>query len=419
MPKKEKILKKGQRTAMLATWATIFLALSKAAAGILSGSILLLADAVHSAVDTMAIFFSWFGLKISQKKYSDKFPYGYFKAENFAALIASLFILYAAYEIFFASYNKLFVPAELSVPVVALAVPLISALVSYFIAVYEDKVGKEIKSQSLIANAQESKIDTISSLVIFGGILLSYFNINYVESVIGMILAFMVAKIGFQNVRIAVYSLMDASLDKNLERNVKKLILNTKNVKKVNRLKLRQSGLFVFGEVAIKIAGNINVKRAHEIAREIEEKVKSKFSEIESLLIHVEPYRAEVLKILIPINDDNGLDSKIIEHFGRAKNFLLVTIKNKKILSFKVKNNIHINEKVRAGLAVAKNGLDENIDIVLTKEIGEISFYALRDNLIDIYLVESDNAKKEINNFLENKLKRLDKPTHLSNKPNK
>ncbi|MEA1883201.1 MAG: cation transporter [Thermotogota bacterium] len=67
------ILKKGEKVAWFATIATILLAVFKALVGFFSGSILLIADAVHSAVDTVAIFSSWFGLKISQKKYTEKF----------------------------------------------------------------------------------------------------------------------------------------------------------------------------------------------------------------------------------------------------------------------------------------------------------------------------------------------------------
>ncbi len=65
---KDEILKKGERVAKFATIATILLAATKALVGFFSGSILLIADAVHSAVDTVAIFYSWLGLKISKKK---------------------------------------------------------------------------------------------------------------------------------------------------------------------------------------------------------------------------------------------------------------------------------------------------------------------------------------------------------------
>ncbi len=411
---KDKILKKGKKVASAATIATIILAVIKAIVGALTGSILLIADAVHSAVDVIAILSSWFGLKISQKKYSEKFPYGYYKAENFATLIASFFIFYAAYGIFKESYLKLFIAPQLEIPLLALSVPLFSAFISYFIAYYENKIGKEINSQSLIANAQESKIDVFSSLIVFGGVFLAYFNISYIESIIGMALALMITKIGWQNAKIAIFSLMDASLDKELEENVKKDIIHIPEVKEISELKLRQSGLFVFGEAKIRLAKNLNVERAHDIADKIEKKIKKKYSKIEFLTIHIEPYQPENIKILIPVNNQSGLESEIAEHFGRAQYFLFINIKNNQIISHYIKKNPFIAKKIRSGLAAAKEILKEKVNVVITKEIGEISFHALRDNLIDIYLTKGENVKRAINNFLNERLKKLEKATHLS-----
>ncbi len=411
---KDKILKKGKKTAKIAIILTIVLALFKGIVGFLFGNLLLIADAIHSTVDIAAIFSSWFGLKISQKKYSKNFPYGYYKAENFATLIASIFIFYASYEIALKSYNKLFFPTTSKISIIVLAIPLLSSLISYIIAIYEDRVGKEINSQSLIANAQESKIDVISSLVIFGGILLSYFNIQYIESIIGIGLSLMIIKIGYQNAKIAIYSLMDANLDRKLEEDVKKEIKKIDNVKNVYDLKLRQSGIFVFGEAKIKLSSNMNITRAHDISNLIENKVKGKFPKIESLMIHIEPFKTDMIKILFPIGDNNGLNSEIVDHFGKARNFLFVVLKNKEIISFYVKKNVFVDKKIRAGLSVSKDILKENIDVVLTREIGEISFHMLRDNLVDMYLVKTKNVKRAINIFLNNKLKKLDKSTHLN-----
>ena len=416
---KETILKKGQKVAKFATLATIFLAAAKALAGFLSGSILLTADAIHSAVDTVAIFSSWFGLKISQKKYSKKFPYGYYKAENFAALIASLFILFAAYEIFKESWVKLFVLPSLGIPALALLVPLISAIVSYFIAIYENKIGKEINSQSLIANAQESKFDVISSLIVFGGVFLAYFNIRYVEGILSMALALVIFKIGYQNAKIAVFSLMDASLDKQLEEDVEKTIVRIKEVKKVANLKLRQSGLFVFGEANIELSKNLNVEQAHDIADKIEAVVKKKYAKIGNLFIHIEPFKTETIKILIPVSSSEDLNAKTVDHFARAPYFLFVVIKNGRIISSYIKKNPFFKQEIRSGLAASKEALKEKIDVVLTKRIGEISFHMLRDALVNIYLTRGESAKRAINNFIAGRLKKLAKPTHLSDKTNK
>ena len=69
-----------------------------------------------------------------------------------------------------------------------------------------------------------------------------------------------------------------------------------------------------------------------------------------------------------------------------------------------------------AGLATAKYVLSEKIDAIILRRIGEIAFHALRDGYVEIYLTDGKTAKQVIDNFARNKLKKLSKPTHLSDK---
>ncbi len=409
-------LKKGQRAAGIATIVTIFLSLAKAIAGFLSGSILLIADGVHSGVDIIAIFASWFGLKISQRKANKKFPYGYYKAENLATLVVVGFIFLAAYEIFIGSYGKLFTVTELRLPAIALAVPLFSSALSYAIAHYEHKVGREIGSQSLIANAQESKADILSSLAVFAGVLLSYFHIRYIEGIIGMLLSLLIVKIGIQNARSAVLSLMDASPDLELEKKIEKLVMETPGAREVSHIRLRQSGLFVFGEASILVSRSLDVNRAHGISEIIEAEIKKNFPTIESFLIHIEPHRGQKQKVLIPIKDKKGLDSTVVGHFGRADYFLYVMLNDGKTESWSIKTNPHVKKEVRAGLSAAKLALSEKIDAVVLQRIGEIAFHTLRDGYVDMYRTDGKTARQVIGNLMDKKLYRLDKPTHASEK---
>jgi len=97
---KEKGLKRGERVAKQAAFLVVNLAVAKVIIGVLSGSIVLISDAVHSVSDLVAVFTSWFGLKISQRKPDERFPYGYYKMENLATVVVSILILFAFWEIF-------------------------------------------------------------------------------------------------------------------------------------------------------------------------------------------------------------------------------------------------------------------------------------------------------------------------------
>jgi cation diffusion facilitator family transporter len=406
-------LKKGERTAGIATITLLLLALVEAVIGFLSGAVILIADALHNATDSLTNFASWFGLKISQKRPTEKFPYGYYKAESLTTLLVSGFILYAAFELLLEGYSKIFTLSEISMPFQAMFMALVSLIVSYLMAKYMKKVGKEINSQLLIANSQERATHVFSSIIIFAAILLIFYRIPYVEGIITIGFSLLIFKAGIFIVKDSIFALMDVSPSKDIEDEVKKIINSIAGVEDFKNLRLRKSGPFVFGEVTVKIRKHVNVERAHEIADSIENKIKKEVGEIDSFTIHVEPYESEELKLAIPVEISKGLNSEVSEHFGRANYFIFITVnkKEEKIGSFYIKNNPYKEKSAKAGYFAADFIVKEKIDVLITKEIGGISFHTLRDNLVDIYKAKGKNVKEVVNNFIKDKLELLTEPT--------
>ena len=135
-------LKKGQKAVEKAGLISFSLTVGKGIVGFLSGSVVLVADALHNLTDLTIDIASWFGLKIAQRKPDEKFPYGYYKVESLTTLFVSLFILYAACELLIEGYSRLFIVSEIDVPFLAMLVALISSLVSISISKYLKNTGK-------------------------------------------------------------------------------------------------------------------------------------------------------------------------------------------------------------------------------------------------------------------------------------
>jgi len=312
--KKSALFEKGRKTTIIAILTTTIFALGKAMIGVISGSIVLIADAIHSMADSVSAFFVWLGLKIAQRKPTEKFPYGFYKAENIAALIVSFLILFAGYEIIKESINRLFSQYELSIPLIAIGIALLDAIVMFFIGAYEIKVGKKINSQSLIADGKESKMHLFSSSMVLIGLFFAWFKIPYLEGIMGILISFFVFKVGIDSVKNSVFALMDVSPSKEIEEKIKKILKDISGVQGFKDLKLRKSGPFIFGEVCVKIGKTLNVKKAHEISESIENKIK-RIKLIDSFIVTILPYKTQNQKICIPINKDQGLDSNISSYF--------------------------------------------------------------------------------------------------------
>ena len=128
------------------------LAILKGIVGVLSNSVVLIADALESATDIASGLASFFGLRIAQKKPDEKFPYGYYKAENIASLFISGLIIYATINLLIASYHRLFSIPEICYGYIPLVVVAVSGITSLLTSIYLKKKGNQLSIQSLIAN---------------------------------------------------------------------------------------------------------------------------------------------------------------------------------------------------------------------------------------------------------------------------
>ncbi len=411
------ILEESEEAAFTTTIITLFLAAGKGLAGIFSGNLVLLTDGVHSAADVIPIFASWFGLKIAQREPDEKFPYGYYKAESLASLFVSLFIIYIALEFLLEGYSKLFELSGVSHPIIAGGVAFSSIVISFLISRYQSRIGKKTNSQSLITNSKESMMDVFSSLLVFVAIALSYLQVRYVEGAVTMVIALLIFKVGFESIKNSAYALMDISPSEEKEQNVVSVIGNISGVEGYQDLKLRKSGPFVFGEVTVKVRKSIDVDRAHEISENLENKLKDKLKTIDSFTTHIEPHKTPKSRIALPVKTDEGKNSDISDYFGRAPYFIIVSLdkEKKEIEDWEIKDNKYKDKSVRAGMNAANLIIQEKIDALLTKEIGEISFHILRDHIVDVYGCEDCNVDRGVEKYLSNELKKLSEPTKNKN----
>ncbi len=415
MNRKER-LKEGIDATKKVCLVLVILVALKGIVGVFTNATVLIADALHSFIDLVGIASAFFGLKLASKKPDERFPYGYYKAESLAALFISFLIMYGAIELAREGIRRIFTMPTIHYPFIALLVAFVSAVVSLFISRYESSIAGKINSQAMSASAQEAMMDVISSALVFLAIFLAWIRVPYAESLVTIFVALIILKIALENIKSSVFALMDVSPDKKLEERIRELINSTSGIEELRDLKLRRAGPFIFGEATISVRKHLDVDRAHRIADIIEKKVKAETPQLESILIHVEPHKPEIQTIVVPVEEHKELKSRVSDHFGRAKYFMVVVVdkKSKKIISHECIENPYRHKKIRAGLSAVRYILQKKkIDAIVTKEIGEISFHTLRDNLVDVYQTKGNTAKDVIFNFIDEKLELLDKPTKI------
>jgi cation diffusion facilitator family transporter len=399
--------------AFLASLVILFLALGKGVVGYLFNSHLLVADAFHSAGDMVTVAASGFGLWLAARRKTEKFPYGLYKAETIATLFIGMLIVWAGVEMARDGFSKFFHASTApEFPLLPVVISAISVITSLILARKEYEVGKAVNSQSLQVTAREMFLDTFVSSAVLIGILMAYWRIPHVEGGLIMVISLLILKLGGESIWTSILSLLDANLDPELQEVIERRIAGIGGVQGVPELRVRRSGPFRMIDCTIESSPNLPLYRAHELADKIENSITGDYSEIEKVFIHVEPSRGKVLSALIPVAEINGLDSRIHEHFGRAPYFVIVRFDGNDIEIADFYYNEFLGEKLHIGVKIIKALIHSGLNLLFTRSIGELSFYMLKENFIDIYKVDQELVVGEIiRAYRDNTLPGLTAPT--------
>jgi cation diffusion facilitator family transporter len=385
-------LKLGVKTSRNATLALALLAFLKGIVGIYSGSTVLLADAVHTGLDIFATVAVWIGLKISLKSNVKHFPYGYYKAENIVALFVSLLILLSGVELLKEGFSGIKTSQELEFKGLALVTSVFSVLAIYALFIYKRNVGKRINSQSLIADAMHSYVDVFSSIIVVVAVLGSMLGVSELDSLGVIVISLLIFKMGFESARDAVLTLMDAWLDEEASERIKKNIREIPGLIELEDLKLRKSGLVVFGEATVEVEGETDLKRVELLSEYIKTAVKKEVENLEHIVVHAKSVHRKNLRLAIPILDKNELQAKPSEHLGKAPYFLFAEIEEGRAGNWKILDNLSSNSEKKRGVKAVELIIREKANFLVVRTVGEGPFYMLRDNFIKILRTPEEAA---------------------------
>jgi len=408
-------LLRARHAAAGAAFITLSLAVLKWTVGALANSSALQADAVDSTTDTLALMTSWVGLYIASRRPTERFPYGFYRAESLGALIISALIIAMGGRYLWEGVQRFGEAPRLQHSLVGLAAAAVSIAVALGLYLWERKVGRETGSQSLSATAEEVKLDMGKSGAVFVAIICSHYRVPYVESLVTLLISGAVIYAGFKNLRTAVLSLMDARIAPELEQKVAEIISRVNGVRWVELVRARRSGPFYFIESHVHVKPELDVRRSHALAHEAQDAIREEEPRVEGVVLHLEPYHSQTERVLLPVNSEAGLSAVVCEHFGRAPYFLLAALQDGDVQEFHVEQNDFQEKVVRAGLAVIREFVEEReLDSVIVREMGEIAFHGLRDNAVDLFHVGDVTAREALEAYGKGELDILPTPTRTS-----
>jgi len=384
---------KDQKVALLAIGVNLVLFGLKYLFAELSGSMALKAEAIHSLSDVIASSTVFAGLIMAKRK-TRAFPYGLYKVENLVSVIVALAIFYAGYEIALKAIKG--GGSSLQNLGITIASVFCAMVITFGFSRYEARVGAEIESPSLIADARHMWVDMLSNTVVLAGLLSSLAGFNF-DRIAAFIVVFFIAWVGGKILIDGVRVLLDASLDYQTLSLAEKLILEEPRVIEIQNLMGRNSGRYKFIEASIVLKTH-DLDRANFIAHRIEANIKKQITNVDRALIHFEPTQKEALIYAFPLKE--AKQTQISPHFGEAPYFAFITVrvKDKKAIEQKIIENPFTQVEHGKGILVAEFLNKYSIDVVITKESfeGKGPFYVFSNAAVENFQSEREKIEEAL-----------------------
>ncbi len=275
----------GERIAKLSVWTLLALGVVEIGFSGLSGSISLLADGIDSISDAVVSFFVWAGLRVSRRKPTNRFQYGYYKVESFTSFVTATVLVAVSGYIFYRSYRAIRNPVPLNLPITALIVLLAAGLGSLYRALQMRRVANKYNITSLRLDARNSIKDASSSFVAFGSVFASSLGIHFADAIGGMLVAVYILSVAYVALKESALVLLDEFHEPELRTEIENVIRSHEEVRGIRDLRMRGTGPFIVGALEVEVDGHMTLNEAHELVTQLEGSVRSRVTGLRRLIV--------------------------------------------------------------------------------------------------------------------------------------
>lgn len=259
----------------------------KAAIGFATGSLSVLGDAVHSSVDGINNILGLAVVRFAARGPDDDHPYGHAKFETLGALVIVVFLSVTIFELVRGAVQGLLHGGrDITVRPLDLWLLVLTLAINIWVAWYERRRGRALRSDLLIADAAHTQADVYVTVAVLVGLGLTRAGYGWADPVLTLIVAGFVAHTGWEVVMQAMPTLMDqAVLDSG---QIRKVAKGVSGVSEAYAIRSRSTGHQRFAELTISVPGEVTVDSAHHVTDAVEAALQEQLG-FHIVVVHVEP----------------------------------------------------------------------------------------------------------------------------------
>ena len=286
----------GRRVTWVGFWTNAGLSVLKILAGVFGRSSAMIADGVHSASDLLTDIAVLIVIGVSRKKADSSHSYGHGKIETFVTFLIALLLAAVGIGILVDGVERgveFFKGGIILRPTwLALGMAIVSIIVKEWLFHFTRSTARKISSSAMEANAWHHRSDAFSSLATLAGVAGAMFlgpGWRFLDPLAAVVVSALIIAMACSMAKASVKELLEASLPKEESDRIRQIIESSPGVKDFHHLRSRSNGNTKIIDFHIKLDPNLSLKAAHDIASNVENRIKEEYSPA-VINIHMEPY---------------------------------------------------------------------------------------------------------------------------------
>ena len=220
----------------------ICLFLIKFAAGVISHSIAITADAFNNLSDAGSSIISLLGFRLASMRPDVDHPYGHGRIEYLSGLMVSVLIVFMGYELLTSSVNRILHPEATTYSILVFGILVLSIFVKFYMFCFNHSLGHKIGSATLLATGTDSLSDVLSTSVILVCSFISHFGRLNLEGYCGAVVGLLILYAGYKAARETVSPLLGKAPDKALVDQIREIVLSGEGVLGIHDLMVHDYG---------------------------------------------------------------------------------------------------------------------------------------------------------------------------------
>ncbi len=289
-----------ERVARIAVGTISSLFALKVVAAILTGSIGILADALHSLIDLSAAVIGYIAVRVSGKPPDSEHHFGHGRAEDIAAASIATLIFVAAGIIAYQAIQRLVEGTVVQMIDAGIVATAIAIAINVAVSRYVLRIARTVDSMALEATGHDLMADVMSSVAVLVGLILVRTTAQpMLDPVVALIVVALIARAAHHTMRKSIRNLMDTRLPEKEERRIRALLSEHAEVANYHNLRTRKAGSQRHVVAHIVVSRDHSVEEGHRIAEEIEDRIRALYRET-TVTVHVEPCTPDCTECPVP-----------------------------------------------------------------------------------------------------------------------